>query len=102
MKNPKQADRVCDLAYAISMATYLIVAVCGYIMYGRDVSDEVGLHMYRVQYEHGHLHSQISKDLANTPGFSATLNQLAVWSVALVPLTKAPLALRPVRFSCYL
>lgn len=39
---------------------------------------------------------QISKDLASTPGFSPMLNTIAVWMVALNPLTKVPLGIRPV------
>ncbi|ORY27209.1 transmembrane amino acid transporter protein-domain-containing protein [Naematelia encephala] len=77
MKHPKQADRVCEVAYGIAMSVYLLVAVVGYLMYGTDVSDE------------------ISKDLAKTPGFSPLLNKLAVWMVAINPLTKIPLGLRP-------
>jgi vesicular inhibitory amino acid transporter len=42
MKNPKQADGVCETAYAIAMVVYTVVSVCGYLMYGRGVSDEVG------------------------------------------------------------
>ena len=41
MKDPKQANRVCEIAYAIAMMVYLMVAVCGYLMYGTNVSDEV-------------------------------------------------------------
>lgn len=41
MKHPEQADRVCEVAYGISMAVYLLVSICGYLMYGRNVSDEV-------------------------------------------------------------
>ena len=41
MKNPKEANRVCETAYAIAMLVYLVVAVCGYLMYGTNVSDEV-------------------------------------------------------------
>jgi len=40
---------------------------------------------------------QVSRDLAKTPGFSPTLNWVAVLLVALNPLTKLPLSLRPVR-----
>lgn len=39
---------------------------------------------------------QISKDLATTPGFSPLLQQIAVWMVAINPLTKIPLGIRPV------
>lgn len=78
MKNPRQADRVCELAYAIAMVVYIAVGIFGYLMYGTDVSDEV------------------SKDLARTPGFSPLLSKIAVWMVALNPLTKIALGIRPV------
>lgn len=43
MKRPQDADRVVEMTYAMSMVVYLVIAVCGYLMYGRDVSDEVSL-----------------------------------------------------------
>jgi len=43
------------------------------------------------------LTKKVSRDLAKTPGFSPTLNWVAVLLVALNPLTKLPLSLRPVR-----
>lgn len=78
MKNPHQAERVCEIAYGIAMAVYFSVGIFGYLMYGRDVSDEV------------------SRDLARTPGFSPVLSKIAVWMVALNPLTKIALGVRPV------
>ncbi|WWD16037.1 hypothetical protein CI109_100462 [Kwoniella shandongensis] len=77
MKHPEQADRVCEVAYGICMVVYAVVSVFGYVMFGRDVSDE------------------ISRDLAKTSAFSPTLAHIAVWMVALNPLTKLPLGLRP-------
>ncbi|WVW82950.1 hypothetical protein I302_104965 [Kwoniella bestiolae CBS 10118] len=77
MKNPKDADKVVDVAYGICMVVYALVAVWGYLMFGRDVSDE------------------ISRDLAKTPAFSPTMAKVAVWMVALNPLTKLPLGLTP-------
>ncbi|WRT67240.1 uncharacterized protein IL334_004207 [Kwoniella shivajii] len=77
MKHPEQADRVVEVAYGICIFVYAIVAVFGYLMFGRDVSDEV------------------SRDLAKTAAFSPTLAKIAVWMVALNPLTKLPLGLRP-------
>lgn len=41
MRHPKQADRVCEIAYGLAMIVYIAVAVCGYLMYGTNVSDEV-------------------------------------------------------------
>ncbi|WVQ98857.1 hypothetical protein IAU59_005988 [Kwoniella sp. CBS 9459] len=77
MKHPEQADRVVEVAYGICIAVYALVAVVGYLMFGRDVSDEV------------------SRDLAKTAAFSPAMAKLAVWMVALNPLTKLPLGLRP-------
>lgn len=77
MADPHQADLVCDFSYAVAMAVYVLVAVFGYLMYGRDVSDE------------------ISKDLARTPGVTKALSTFAVWMVALNPLTKIALGIRP-------
>lgn len=78
MKHPKKAGRVVELAYAVAMVVYIAVGVIGYLMYGTNVSDEV------------------SKDLARTPGFSPFLSKLAVWMVAINPLTKIALGIRPV------
>jgi vesicular inhibitory amino acid transporter len=41
MAKPRQADRVVEVAYVIAMAVNVIVSVCGYLMYGTGVSDEV-------------------------------------------------------------
>jgi hypothetical protein len=39
---------------------------------------------------------QITKDLARTPGFPPLLNQIALWTIVLNPVTKFALATRPV------
>lgn len=75
MRNPKQADRVCEVAYGIAMLVYVAVGVFGYLMYGSNVSDEV------------------SRDLARTG--PPLLAKIAVWMVALNPLTKIALGVRP-------
>lgn len=41
MRHPQHADRVVELTYGISMVVYIAIGVCGYLMYGRNVSDEV-------------------------------------------------------------
>jgi vesicular inhibitory amino acid transporter len=41
MRRPQDADRVVELTYGVSMVVYMVIAVCGYLMYGRNVSDEV-------------------------------------------------------------
>ena len=78
MKQPEYVDQMCDTSYGIVMVIYLVVAVFGYLMYGRNVSD------------------QVSKDLARTPGFTPLLNKLAVWTTAVNALCKVPLGNQPV------
>ena len=41
MKRPKDFNRVCDLAFLVATAVYLLMAVVGYLMFGNTVSDEV-------------------------------------------------------------
>ena len=41
MKRPKDFNRVCDLAFMVATAVYLLMAVVGYLMFGNTVSDEV-------------------------------------------------------------
>ncbi|WVQ78385.1 hypothetical protein IAT38_000471 [Cryptococcus sp. DSM 104549] len=77
MKHPEQAEKVANVSYAICFVVYGAVAVFGYVMFGRDVSDE------------------ISRDLAKTSAFSPLMAKIAVWMVAINPITKMPLALRP-------
>lgn len=77
MKRPEQAERVCEVGYGICIVVYALVSVFGYLMFGTDVSDE------------------ISRDLAKTSAFSPLMAQIAVWMVAINPLTKLPLGLRP-------
>ncbi|ORX39981.1 transmembrane amino acid transporter protein-domain-containing protein [Kockovaella imperatae] len=77
MKNPKRADHMCHLAYAICLVVYVLVAVVGYLMYGANVSD------------------QVTKDLVKAPGFSPLLNQFAVLATAVNAVTKLPLGFRP-------
>ncbi|ODN98398.1 solute carrier family 32 (vesicular inhibitory amino acid transporter) [Cryptococcus wingfieldii CBS 7118] len=77
MKHPEQGERVCEVGYGICIVVYALVSVFGYLMFGRDVSDE------------------ISRDLAKTSAFSPLMASIAVWMVAINPLTKIPLGLRP-------
>lgn len=46
MRRPQDADRVVELTYGVSMVVYMVIAVCGYLMYGRNVSDEVSCPNY--------------------------------------------------------
>jgi hypothetical protein len=41
MQKPEEADLVTELTYGIAMAFHLAVGMVGYLMYGRNASDEV-------------------------------------------------------------
>ncbi|KAG9100534.1 hypothetical protein FRC06_004039 [Ceratobasidium sp. 370] len=56
------------MAGFVATLIYAIVGAGGYIMFGRDVSDEV------------------SVDLMRTPGYNQTLNKVAVWMLVISPL----------------
>ncbi|KAL5519122.1 hypothetical protein ACEPAH_805 [Sanghuangporus vaninii] len=78
MQNPKDFDKMINLAFIAATIIYALIGGCGYLMFGDSVSDEV------------------SKDLLATPGYNAFINKLAVWSLVVMPLTKFGLSTRPV------
>lgn len=78
MKRPAHFGRMLDLAYVATGTVYLVIGMVGYLMFGRGVSDEV------------------TRDLARTPGFPRTLTTLCVLLMAINPMTKFALAIRPV------
>ncbi|KAF9240946.1 transmembrane amino acid transporter protein-domain-containing protein [Melanogaster broomeanus] len=81
MVDPSQFDHMANCAFTIATIMYVIVGYAGYLMFGSSVSDE------------------ISKDLLATPGYNATLNQLAMWSLVVTPLSKFGLSTRPLNIT---
>lgn len=81
MKDPKHFGRMLDLAYLTAAALYLSIGILGYLMFGHDLSDE------------------ISTDLARTGGYPKALTTAMVVLMAINPLTKFALALRPLHTS---
>ena len=45
MIDPAQFDNMIDWAFAIATAIYTTIGVTGYLMFGNNVSDEVGAHI---------------------------------------------------------
>ncbi|KAL7414428.1 transmembrane amino acid transporter protein-domain-containing protein [Mrakia frigida] len=68
--------RLIDASYIIALLASGSVGAAGYLMFGREVSDEISL------------------DIANTPGVSVLLTTLAVWMVAINPLCKIPMGIK--------
>ncbi|BGP49474.1 hypothetical protein JCM10450v2_005365 [Rhodotorula kratochvilovae] len=77
MAHPERFSSMINVAYVIAFSVSLVFAVLGYLMFGNGVS------------------SEITRDLAATPGYPVVLNQIAVWMVAINPLVKYAIANKP-------
>jgi len=78
MKNPAEFCKMLNWAYAAATIIYLSMGLCGYLMFGNGISDE------------------ITRDLANTKGYPKVLNKVAIWLIIINPLSKFALAARPI------
>ncbi|KAL0580302.1 hypothetical protein V5O48_001719 [Marasmius crinis-equi] len=77
MANPDQFDTMINWAFIISTGIYTLIGYVGYLMFGKEVSDE------------------ISVDLLRTPGYNPALNKLALWMLVVSPLSKFALTTQP-------
>ncbi|CEL57373.1 Vacuolar amino acid transporter 1 OS=Saccharomyces cerevisiae (strain ATCC 204508 / S288c) GN=AVT1 PE=1 SV=1 [Rhizoctonia solani AG-1 IB] len=77
MAEPEHFDSMINWAFFVATLIYGIVGAGGYVMFGRDVSDEVSVDMMRI------------------PEYNQTLNKIAVWMLVISPLTKFALCTRP-------
>lgn len=77
MVDPSEFDHMINWAFVVTTFIYGVFGYAGYLMFGRNVSDE------------------ISKDLMSTPGYNSWMNEIALWTLVSTPLTKFPLSTRP-------
>ncbi|GAA5871168.1 hypothetical protein JCM3774_006811 [Rhodotorula dairenensis] len=77
MAHPETFNSMIDVAYVFTFVVTMLFATLGYLMFGNGVS------------------SEITRDLAKTPGYPVALNKLAVWMVAINPLVKYAIANKP-------
>ncbi|KIK47352.1 hypothetical protein CY34DRAFT_21508 [Suillus luteus UH-Slu-Lm8-n1] len=77
MVDPSEFDHMINWAFVVTTFVYGVFGYAGYLMFGRNVSDE------------------ISKDLMSTPGYNSWMNEIALWTLVSTPLTKFPLSTRP-------
>ena len=80
MREPSRYPAVLDVAYVLVTPIYLLIAVLGYLMYGRATEDE------------------ITKNMIKAAG-SGVVVKIALWLVAANPLCKYALTLTPVALS---
>ncbi|KDQ63800.1 hypothetical protein JAAARDRAFT_29847 [Jaapia argillacea MUCL 33604] len=81
MVDPGEFDTMINWAFFLATLMYAMIGGAGYLMFGRDVQDE------------------ISKDLLNTVGFNPLLNKVALWMLVINPLSKFALATRPLNIT---
>ena len=43
MKEPKHYPKMVNITYAVTATIYMIMACCGYLMFGRETKEEVGV-----------------------------------------------------------
>ncbi|CAG8790831.1 5612_t:CDS:2, partial [Dentiscutata erythropus] len=78
MKTPSKYLKAINISYTISTVVYLLIAVCGYLMFGNLTKPE------------------ITQNIMSTPNQLILLNQFIVWLVAINPFTKVVLTLDPI------
>jgi amino acid permease len=79
MRNREQYPAVLNLTYCVTGSIYMLVAICGYLMYGQLTAQEVTVNLVQ-----------------SHPG---TLSALATWLIVINPSTKFALTLFPVSTS---
>ncbi|KAI8921715.1 transmembrane amino acid transporter protein-domain-containing protein [Entophlyctis helioformis] len=78
METPKEYGKLVNHTYLITTFIYIMVAACGYLMFGTDTMQE------------------ITQNLPMVPSYNVLLTQVTIWLVALNPVTKYPLAITPI------
>jgi vesicular inhibitory amino acid transporter len=77
MIDPTQFDHMINRAFIVATCIYTIIGYVGYLMFGRDVNDEISI------------------DLLATPGYNPLLNTLCLWLLVVSPLSKFGLNTQP-------
>ena len=78
MRQPGQFDSAILIVYLVTFSCDASMGVIGYLMFGSEVKDE------------------ITRSILNTRGYPPILNYLVVLIIAIIPITKIPLNVRPV------
>nr|KAJ3411334.1 hypothetical protein HK105_002655 [Polyrhizophydium stewartii] len=102
MAEPAEYDRLVDYTYLITTSLYVLVAACGYAMFGSSTMQEVRC-LRAARPPHALRRSfclpktqQITQNLPLVGSYSKALTQFTIWLVALNPVTKYPLAASPI------
>jgi amino acid permease len=77
MDQPNNLSSMANVSYAITLASYVTMAMSGYLMFGGQVKQE------------------ITQNIAQVPEYPRLLNMLTLYTFLLIPLTKYSLNLNP-------
>lgn len=78
MRHPYKFKSAITSSYAITYALDMSMGICGYLMFGNFVKDE------------------ITESILKTEGYPNAINYFIVIMISIVPLTKMPLNTRPI------
>ncbi|KAF8342961.1 transmembrane amino acid transporter protein-domain-containing protein [Cantharellus anzutake] len=71
MREPERFERMINTAFVVTTVIYGIIGVCGYLMFGRTVTDE------------------ISRDLLQTQGYNEALAKIGAWMLVVSPILES-------------
>ncbi|CAG8588866.1 13783_t:CDS:2, partial [Cetraspora pellucida] len=81
MQRPEKYPRMVNLTYKWTSVVYILMAVCGYMMFGNITKQEV------------------TQNIMQTPGYLKLLNEFVIWLVAINPIAKYALTLNPINLT---
>ncbi|CAG8475036.1 8592_t:CDS:2 [Funneliformis caledonium] len=81
MQNPKQYPRVVNCTYVLTAALKFLIAVCGYLMFGNTVMQEV------------------TQNLIATQGCNRKLEQFMIWLVVVYSISKYAFIMNPINLT---
>ncbi|RHZ74068.1 hypothetical protein Glove_227g73 [Diversispora epigaea] len=81
MQEPHKYNKMVDITYVVTSVVYIVMAVCGYAMFGLTTMQE------------------ITQNIMATPGYFKILNQFVIWLVAINPIAKYALMINPINLT---
>ena len=78
LKDKKEFSSLLNISYICVFSVYMLVAVCGYLIFGETIANEITISM------------------SNVVGYSKFANNVLISLMIIGPLTKYPLVVRPI------
>ncbi|KAL7752923.1 hypothetical protein RI367_001372 [Sorochytrium milnesiophthora] len=101
MANPRQYSRLVNISYSITFSVYMVLAICGYLMFGRITRHEITQNLsdlISLTQNNG-----VADQLPSTlEVLQAQLIRLTLWLIVVNPITKYPLNMQPLTINAEL